>query len=189
VPGFQIQGGPAWMNSERYDIFAKSELGDEPPGDPNPASIHQTRLKLQALLADRFHLQVHRETREIPVYALTIGKNRSKLTEAGGASVREAPAGMHMACGRMTGTDATMENFARSLTRELSRPVEDRTGLAGKYNFQFDWTPENGPCEGSASDGPSIFSAVQEQLGLKLEATRGPVEIIVIDHAEKLAAN
>lgn len=187
VAGFQIQGGPSWMNSDRFDIFAKSESGEAPAGHATPGAIQQTRLKLQALLADRFRLKAHREKRELPIYALAIGKNGPKLTEAAGPT--SGPAGMHMACGQMTGTGTTMENFARSLTRELGRPVEDRTGLPAKYNFQVNWTPDNGPCQDSSSDLPSIFGALQGQLGLKLESTKGPVEIVVVDSVEKPAAN
>jgi uncharacterized protein (TIGR03435 family) len=179
VPGFQIEGGPGWINSERFDVIAKSEAGDR-------AVVGQTRLKLQALIADRFRLKVRREMRDMRVLALAVGKNGPKLQAA--AAKQTVPAGMHMSCGRMMGTDATMENFAHSLTRELGRPVVDRTGIAGKFDFMIEFTPEEGPCAADANDQPSIFGAIQE-LGLKLEATRRAVEVIVVDYAERPTGN
>ena len=187
VPSFQIEGGPAWMNSARYDIFAKSPFGEEPAGRPGATTMQQTRVRLQALIADRFQLKVHRETKDVPMYVLTVGKSGAKL--AAPAAVQSVPDGMHMVCGRMTGTNTTMANFARSLTRELSRLVEDRTGLTGKYDFQVDFTPDGGACEGASADLPSLFAALQGTLGLKLEATKGPMEMVVVDHAEKPSGN
>jgi uncharacterized protein (TIGR03435 family) len=147
------------------------------------------------LLAERFQLRVHRETRELPEYALVVGKNGLKVKE-----ITDLPeAGIASNCGRMTGTRAVMSGLAVVLSRELGRPVLDRTSLAGKYNFQLTWAPETGPCSQPADvrgseasnpdDGPSVFTALQEQLGLKLEAIKGPVEIIVVDQAEKADAN
>ncbi len=96
----------------------------------------------------------------------------------------------------MTGTMTSMANLAIYLERQLRRPVVDRTGLSGKYDFQLDWTPDSGPCSASAansdngaSDSPSIFTAIEEKLGLKLASTKGPVEVIVVDHAEKADEN
>lgn len=185
VREFQIEGGPAWMNTVRYDIYAKSEFGEDPAGRPTPETVRQTRLKLQALLAERFQLKVHRESRELPVYALAVGKNGPKLT----AGTETPNAGINSGCGRFTGTYTGMDNFALSLSRRLGRPVQDRTGLSGKFNFQVLYTPDNGPCEGASADLPSIFGALQEQLGLKLESSRGPVEVVIIEHMEKPAEN
>ena len=89
----------------------------------------------------------------------------------------------------MTGTGTTMANLATYLSRELGRPVQDRTGLSGRYDFQVDWAPDSGPCAGSVPDAPSLFTALQEQLGLKLESTRGPVDVIVIDSVAKPDSN
>jgi uncharacterized protein (TIGR03435 family) len=179
VPRFQIEGGPGWMNSERFDVIAKSVAGDR--GD-----FGQTRFKLQVLIAERFLLKVRRETRDMPVLVLAVGKNGAKLQAA--AASQTLPAGMHMSCGRAMGTDATMANFAYSLTRELGRPVIDRTGIAGKFDFTAEFTPEEGLCTGDANDRPSIFGAI-EGLGLKLEATRGPADLIVVEHAERPTGN
>jgi len=179
VPRFQIEGGPGWMNSERFDVIAKSEADER--GD-----FGQTRVKLQTLIAERFRLKVRREMRDMPVLALAVGKNGMKLQSA--AANQTLPAGMHMSCGKATGTDATMENFANSLTRELGRPVVDRTGILGRFDFTVDFTPEEGPCGADANDWPSIFGAI-EGLGLKLEATRGQVEVIVVEQAERPSGN
>jgi bla regulator protein blaR1 len=195
VPDFQISGGPGWINSDRFNISAKA-AGPE-SADPKER-IQNTRLRLQALLAERFRLEVHRETREIPEYALVIARTGLKITEAA-SSPETRGTGTRVGCGDMTGTRTTMANLAFALTRQLRRPVVDRTGLDGKYDFQFEWAPE-APCGGpppapgsdappDLSERPSIFTALEERLGLKLEATKGPVEVIVIDRAEKADAN
>ncbi len=196
VRDFQITGGPGWIDSAHYDIYAKTAADDPQMQAAAPEGrIPQTRRRLQTLLAERFQLQIYRETKELPVFALVLGKNGSKLKEAG-----EGPAsggqGIRAGCGAMTGTRTPMTVLALVLSRQLGRPVQDRTGLTGKYDFQLQWTPDNGPCPAppdggspGSPDGPSLFAALQEQLGLKLEATRGPVEILVIDHIEKAAEN
>jgi uncharacterized protein (TIGR03435 family) len=176
VRDFQILGAPGWANSDRFNIVARSAP------DGGPFEISATRRKLQTLLGERFQLKAHRETRELPIYVLAIGKNASKLKEA---RASDGPVGIQRGCGQMTGTAASMANLTTYLSRELGRPVEDRTGLSGRYDFHVDWTPDSGPCTGSATDGPSLFTALQEQIGLKLESTKGPVEVIVIDSVEK----
>src|ERR1022692_2211576 len=174
---FQIQGGPGWIDSERYDISAKN--ADDDPVMKLPTvqeRVKAARVKLQTLLAERFQLKVHRETKELPEYALVVAKNGSKMKE-----ITDLPqAGISSNCGRMTGTRTTMANFVVLLSRQLGRPVLDRTGLPGRYDFLLTYTPDIGSCsqpaEGRGSeavnpgDGPSIFTAIQEQLGLKLEA-------------------
>jgi bla regulator protein blaR1 len=196
VPDFQISGGPGWINSERFNISAKAAGPDS--ADPRER-IQNTRRMLQALLAERFQLQVHRETREIPQYALVIGKNGARLTGAAAPDSETRGSGIRAGCGQMTGTRATMANLAFALTRQMGRPVMDRTGLGGRYDFQVEWAPDTG-CAGppaapgsdaqpDVTDRPSIFTALQERLGLKLEAVKGPVEVVVIDRVERPAAN
>jgi uncharacterized protein (TIGR03435 family) len=176
VRDFQIAGGPAWFDSQRYDIAAKSA---------SPDSVSATRQKLQTLLAERFQLKVHHETKDLPVYILALGKNGPKLK----TSADENPkTGIRTSCGQMVGTAASMHNLTVMLARQLGRPVLDTTGLTGKYDFDFDWTPDTGPCP-TVTDGPSLFTALQEKLGLKLEATKRPTEVIVVDHAEKADEN
>jgi uncharacterized protein (TIGR03435 family) len=194
VRDFQILGGPAWLNSERYDILARTS----PDGSPN--GMAETRVKLQALLGQRFQLKIHREMRDLPMYALVIGKSGFRLPPSEAEISGASKAGIRSVCGQMVGTMTSIPNLAVYLERQLRRPVQDRTGLSGRYSFQLDWTPETGPCsapvDGSApgiaipsSDGPSIFTALQEKLGLKLEAIKGPVEVIIVDSAEKADEN
>jgi uncharacterized protein (TIGR03435 family) len=183
---FQILDGPGWLNSERYDILAKAANG---------GSIAETRLRLQALLGERFQLRVHRETRNLPEYALVVGRNGFKLVRNEGSLVPAA--GIRSGCGQMTGTMTTIANLAVYLERQLTRPVLDETGLSGRYDFQLNWAPDADSCRspndtgdhGTAADGPSLFTALQEKLGLKLESKKGPVEVLVVDHAEKVDEN
>jgi uncharacterized protein (TIGR03435 family) len=153
-------------------------------------------------LAERFKLEVHRETRELPEYVLEVGKNGPKLTRRDDASnlPNNARTGIQRSCGQMIGTNTTMANLSLYLARQLDRPVLDRTGLTGKYDFKFEWTPDTGPCATSSdgttptvlvssSNAPSLFTALQEELGLKLESIKGPVDSLVIDRAERPSEN
>lgn len=193
---FQIIGGPGWMSSERYDIVARSA---DRPHIGTAEEIQGVRLRLQELLSQRFQLEVHRETRDLPEYALEVAKNGPKRITQDDIS-REARTGIERSCGRMIGTNTTMENLSLYLARELDLPVLDRTGLTGKYSFQLEWTPQAGPCSAlpddtnsstaaGPSNAPSIFTALQEKLGLQLESVKGPVDSLVIDHAEKPSEN
>lgn len=183
VRDLQIARAPGWIGTARYDINAKAGSGRN-PGDKDITPL------LRQLLADRFRLTTHRETKELPVYALVVGKNGPRLTahnEGSGARTRAM-------CGHLAGTRLTMDVLATVLSRQFECDVLNRTGLAGKYDFELDWTPEAGPCATTAESGepslhPSIFTALQEQLGLKLESTKGPVELLVIDHVEKSSEN
>jgi bla regulator protein blaR1 len=199
VRDFQISGGPAWLDTAHYDLFAKSAASDPlMQTATRQERIAESRRRLQTLLAERFQLKVHRETKQLPVFALVVGKNGSKLKNLADAAA-DAGGGINSGCGRMTGTRTQMANLALVLSRQLGRPVLDRTELAGRYDFQMEWTPDNGPRAapaeggspgaGSSADGPSIFTALQEQLGLKLDSTKAPVEIVVVDHAEKAEGN
>ncbi|HEV3196866.1 MAG TPA: TIGR03435 family protein [Bryobacteraceae bacterium] len=266
VKNFQISG-PAWLDTERFDIVAKI---------PKDATKEQFKLMLQNLLAERFKLTVHHETKDMPMFALVVGKNGPKMKESedppptdgapatGGPAAPSAtpPAGGpafgttapppppppgplqsgamgRMAIGkdgfpqmpggakrpgtwmmfsqgrfRMTANMQTMPGFADMLTGQLGRPVTDMTGLKGKYDFSLDFAPDEsmrmmgpmgplpapmpaggggggadgaGPlANASDSQGPTLFTAVQEQLGLKLEQKKGPMDILVIDHLEKV---
>jgi uncharacterized protein (TIGR03435 family) len=184
VREFQILGGPGWVNSERYDILARSADATN--------DIKAVRLRLQALLRQRFNLEVHRETRELPEYALEVAKKGPKLIQDNASnSLNNARTGIQQSCSQMIGTNTTMANLSLMLARQLDRPVLDRTGLTGKYNFQFTWTPDTGPCSGSpeSSNAPSIFTALEETLGLRLDSIKGPVDSLIIDHAERPSEN
>jgi bla regulator protein BlaR1 len=204
----QILGGPDWVRSEgeRFDINAKIPDGTRPD---------QVRLMAQALLAERFKLKVHRETRELPVYALVMARSDGKLGPQMAATAfdckawsaarergeRVAPpppngdkfvCGSKMAPGRILAGGIQIADLAGVLSNFVGgRPVVDRTGLSGDYEFDLTWTPEVLPGPSAESfvradpNGPSLFTAVQEQLGLKLESTTGPVEVLVIDSAER----
>jgi len=167
---------PAWFSEERYDIVTKTG---------SPASNDQLKRMLQLLLADRFKIMLHHETRTLAVYAMTVGKGGPKLHEVEGAGP------VQFRSGHFSGP-FSMPNLAAALSTRLDLPVVDQTGLTGFYNLTLDWTPDGhtGPGDsetGSSGDKtrPSIFVAIQEQLGLKLQAQKGPVDVLVIDRAEK----
>ncbi|MCL5745355.1 MAG: M56 and DUF3738 domain-containing protein, partial [Acidobacteria bacterium] len=219
VQDFQITGGPGWMNSDTYDVEAKepgrADAVSPMNMDENQRKADEERRKrmVQALLADRFQLKLHRETKDLPVYALVVAKNGPKLKESEIPADAKGPGpggkfrGMMMGPGQLSGDGATLEFLATALSNTLGRPVLDQTGLKGLYDFKLQWTPDEGqrrmmmvmkggPGAGSGdappppdASGPSVFTAIQEQLGLKLESKKGPVEILVIDHAEQPSEN
>jgi uncharacterized protein (TIGR03435 family) len=169
----QVTGGPAWVETEPFDVSAKTD---------GVAGYDQIRGMVQALLADRFQLKFHRETREQPIYSLVLAKNGPKLQ-----GVQSAGRGVGIgARGRLNGNGSDMATLASALSGMLGRSVVDRTGLKQFYDFAVTWTPDE---EQANAPGPSLFTAIQEQLGLKLESTKGPVEVLVIDHAEKPSEN
>src|SRR5215475_8277005 len=191
VREFQILGGPGWVNSERYDILARS-AASLANGAGATNDVKAVRLRLQALLRQRFNLEVHRETRELPEYALEVAKKGPKLIQDDASNgSNNARKGIQRSCDQMIGTNTTMANLSLMLARQLDRPVLDRTGLTGKYNFQFAWTPDTGPCSGSpeSSNAPSIFTALEDTLGLRLESIKGPVDTLIIDRAERPSEN
>ena len=254
VKFYQISGGPDWLDSQRFDILAKV---------PEGTTKEQERVMLQNLLADRFKLTIHRETKELPMYALTVGPKGPKLKETtvkdpppadpaapaagrGDAPPPPPPPGGRMplkigadgcpemppfAAGRggnfmmmtpngacMISNGRSMADFASQLSNQFSRPVVDQTGLTAKYDFKLRFDPSSiprgsgggmggmfvfagpppgampaggggdagrGPAAEEREPAPNIFAALQEQLGLKLEAKKGPVELLVVDHVEK----
>ncbi len=184
VRGFQVSGGPPWLTTDRFDVIARSQSAIAPARGAD--GISQTRLKLQALLAERFRLIVHREMREQQEYALTVAKGGPKMALSSAASGN--PRGINAADGHLIGRQATMGNLVFGLSRRVGRPVVDRTGLSDRYDFDLTWQELRADRESSAG-GPSIFTAVQEQLGLKLDSIKGPVETIVVDRAERPAAD
>lgn len=189
VREFQIQGAPGWMASERYDITTVAEGGTQPD---------DLRPMMQALLADRFKLAMHRETKELPVFALVAAKGGPKFhASASGGDGPENRHRMRMGRGQIELQRETMAFFANELARQLGRTVIDKTELTGEYDLKLDWTPDEAqpgpptserPTSADAPD-PSIFTALQEQLGLKLESTKEPVEILTIDRVEKPTEN
>jgi uncharacterized protein (TIGR03435 family) len=214
----RLAGGPDWTRTERFDVNATSEqdLPTWTPAGPPPVVLSM----LRALLAERFKLTTHKETRELPVYALVKARSdgqlgpRATLSTAdcdamlGGRSGPQPPAakpedapqcGMRIGPGQMLLGGVPMSQFAFVLAPFAQRLVVDRTQLTGRYNIQLSWTPQGmrlgGPPGGSPPGGPalppvdpdgaSLFVSIQEQLGLKLEPTRAPVEVVVIDQVER----
>jgi uncharacterized protein (TIGR03435 family) len=185
VQGYQIAGAPRWLGDQFYDIAAKA--GGE--SAPTQAELRQM---LQKLLADRFQLKVRRETRELPVYALVVGKGGILMKESGPDARHSF---MIPGPGRWKVSKLNMGHLAGDLTREVGRTVVDLTGLTGSYDFTLEWTPEQASVpspDGAAppdAGGPSIFTAVQQQLGLKLESRKHPIDMLIIDQVEKPSAN
>lgn len=161
-------------------------------GVGTPDKSQQMKM-LQKLLADRFSLRFHREEKERSIYALVVQNSGSKLTPNTGDPNGPAPAGMSRQPGywHFTATNMSMENFALGLTGNvLDRPAIDRTGLSGRYDITLDWTPiEIQPPGLDVKTFPDLFTAIKDQLGLKLESTRGLIESFVIDHVEKVSEN
>jgi uncharacterized protein (TIGR03435 family) len=181
IRGEQIAGDPNGASSDHYDLDARSE-------GEGTLTISEARQMMQALLAERFQLKVHRETQEVPMYGLVVAKggpkfHASALDAKGGYMVRGGEKGMHMEAKR-----TTMDQLARQLSYSAGRPVVDKTGLIGTYAFTLDWYPE-GRTPPPDVEAPSIFDALPEQLGLKLEGFKGPMEKLVIDHAERPSEN
>jgi bla regulator protein blaR1 len=188
VRDFQVSGRPAWLDTDRFDIFARGEADGRTTSRAD--EMKATRLKLRTLLATRFAVTLHHEMRELQEYLLVPQKSGLKVS-ADPPLPEGLPerAGIQSNCGHMTATHATMANLAFTLSRRLRRPVVDRTGLTGSYSFQLDWPSDLVSCADAAADGPSIFTALQEQLGLRLESTKGPVETVVVDRAERPSEN
>jgi uncharacterized protein (TIGR03435 family) len=186
-----ISGGPAWIESEHYDIVAVT------PGEVRPTHDEQMSM-LRSLLTDRFKLTFHREQKVFSIYELTVAKNGPKLKASTG-SPDDPPALISTVYPQrivMPARNATMSDLARLMQRAiLDRPVVDKTGLSGKYDFDLEWAPDEtqfgGEVPAASADAPSapLFSAIQQQLGLRLEATRGPVAALVVDTAERPSAN
>jgi uncharacterized protein (TIGR03435 family) len=216
---FQVSGGPSWISSDRYDVNAKVEdsVAAEWQKLPPNQRAEQLRVMLQSLLADRFELKVSHTSKDLPIYALVVAKNGPKLQEAkpsdtypnGIKGLDGRPEGragvMRMWAGGILGQGISLASLAELLSRQLSRTVTDQTGLKGEYDIKLQWTPDQmsaaiplGPVGDNSrpdalpppdSTGPSIYTAIQEQLGLRLESTKGPVEVLVIDHVERPSEN
>jgi len=177
----QIAGGPTWLDADRYEIIAKA---DQPVGDAALMAM------LRALLIERFKLAVHRETRTIEAFVLEVAKKGPKLERAEDTESRT-----NSGRGLIDAKTITMDRFAEVLSRQMDLPVLNQTRLAGSFDLKLEWTPETGrPVRDGTGDatmetGISIFTAIQQELGLRLRARKTPVEVLVIDHAEKPPKN
>jgi uncharacterized protein (TIGR03435 family) len=207
VRDFQIEGGPKWAGSTQYDIAAKTESSSNGNTTPDKdvallteeerrANGQRLRQMLRSLLADRFRLAVHNEARERTVLLLKVAKGGPKLKEI----ESDVSGGLRPRRGFLAGTQIGIPFLAQTLSQIVGQPVLDQTGLTGKYDFELRWTPDQSSPNNALGetltrqtpvdpDQPNIFTALQEQIGLKLESGKGPVAVIVVDHIETPSAN
>jgi uncharacterized protein (TIGR03435 family) len=177
VDDFQISGAPGWVDSDSYDIDAKTAGAVEITRD----NIQQL---MEGLLKSRFQFQYHRETRETAEYALEVAKSGSRLTPDSGDNKPAMRTTFRSGTVLFSATRISMRDFAGGLRRQLGRPVVDQTGLAGEFDFDLTWSSD----QAVDGTGPSLFTALQ-QLGLRLVSTKGPAETIVVDRVEKASEN
>lgn len=211
----RIFGEPSWSTTDRFDVEAKVAGPDAAALKQLP--VAQRRSMVQQILTDRFKLVAHHETRDLPVYTLVVAKSGAKFKDVSDAPPtaanpcpRMGPR-MSMGPGKLMVNDGTMEMFLQILSQQLGRTIVDKTGLTGSYDFTLQWTPDNAaagpPSSAVGAPGPaapggampsppppdasgaSLFTAIQEQLGLKLEPTKAPIDVLVIDHIEKPSEN
>ena len=184
LPQTQVIGGPDWLKSTRFDIQAKTSgsVSDHLHTLPYDKGKLEKQKMLRSLLADRFKLEAHQETRELNVFALVVAKNGPKLdkSEEGAPIVRGWE-------GHLTveGGENTVANFAAELSKRVNRIVLDKTGIKGRYSIDLDWSEDNDIDD----DAPSLFTAIREQLGLRLQSEKASVPVLIIDHVEMPSAN
>jgi uncharacterized protein (TIGR03435 family) len=194
MPETRILGGPSWIDTTKFDIDAKADGSVDAQLHllSSDAGRWQKERMVQALLADRFKLVTHGETRELPIYALVVAKGgpRFGAIQANGTTINSGNGHIEVQASN------SVSVFAEELARVAGRVVVDKTGIQGRYDLMLKWTPDDSPTAGlngstAAADasGPSIFTALQEQLGLKLEPQKGPVQVLVIDHIEMPSEN
>lgn len=189
----QLTGGPAWIKSDRFDIVAKAEgsphLDTNKPGstvtDVDRNAVERIRAMLRRFLAERFKLRMHHEMRELPIYELVMGRSGGafgpELRKAAGDCGRDCGSIRRMGPDTVVGAAVSMGSLAHSMSDWVRRTVVDKTGIAGPTDFTLNWAPDGS----TDTDAPSIFTAVQEQLGLKLEPARGLVDVLVVESAER----
>jgi uncharacterized protein (TIGR03435 family) len=179
----QISGLPDWGRTENFNIEAKLD----PENAEAIRKLHgddrgkENALLLQSLLADRFRMKAHTEVKELPVYNLVVAKSGLKMKEA----APDQPFGYRMGLGKITGQSVVIASLIGSLSHPAGRLIIDKTGLTGRYQVDLTWAWDDDP----NATGPSLFTALQEQLGLKLESARAPVDVVVIDHIERPSEN
>jgi uncharacterized protein (TIGR03435 family) len=209
IQPYQFVGGPSWIDEDRFDILAKMADADIP--ENGMVRPEQTMVRLQHLLADRFKLVVRRETREAPIFALVMARSdrkfgprlriaegecaeraRTGMPPPPGGSPGSRPCGIRFTRGNVIAGATLMEALARNMSGLVQRVILDRTGLTDRYDLDLDWSPDSTFGTGASADrqtadasGASLFTALEEQLGLKLEPQRAPVEVLVIDRVER----
>jgi uncharacterized protein (TIGR03435 family) len=181
----QVVGGPVWLRTEKFDILADPEAQERPSSD-------QMKVMVQQLLAERFHVTMHREKSVLPVYALVRTADSPKLTKST-ADPRGIPAVGYNPSGELEVGNATMANFATFLQRfVLDRPAVDQTGIDGHFDLVLRWTPDNfraSESQENVAAPPGLFTAMKEQLGLKLQPTKAATDVFVIDRVKKPSEN
>jgi uncharacterized protein (TIGR03435 family) len=187
----QLAGGPGWLDTDRYDVHAKPPAGEPASTDFwDTTAAQRVRLRTRALLADRFRLRFHSEDREMPVYVLTVAKKGPKPALK---PWREGDEPGPQNIGQMnsyTAKKVSMKAFAEGyLSSRLGRVVLDETGLSADFNFKLEFEPDQSGTAATDLKGPSFLDALEEQLGLKMEPRRAPVEVFVIDRVERPGAN
>ena len=181
IQEFQIAGGPSWVGIDRFDIEATIPAGSK-PGD--------AQLMLQTLLAERFKLTFHREQRQTSIHSLVVAKTGHRLTPGDPAKCpNTGGCGFNASPTQIVGESVSMTQLAARLSRSIGIHVVDNTGLQGLFDLKLEWTIEDQFVGRGATASPTIFPAIQEQLGLRLESTRGPVETLVIDRVERPTEN
>jgi uncharacterized protein (TIGR03435 family) len=180
----QVLGGPKWIGKESFDVEAKLDDLEVKKMDKmsDKESDKVSGEMLQSLLADRFQLKTRQEERTVPIYALVVGKHGAKLTLS---TAKAGHRSVSFHDGQMQAHGPSMAELADMLTElsDVDRPVFNRTGLTGYYDFQLQWTPDNGGGIPPDALYPGLFTALEEQLGLKLEPAKGPLKVIVVEHA------
>jgi uncharacterized protein (TIGR03435 family) len=182
MPETQILNGPAWLASSRFDIQAEADIGDGMKSLTSEQGNELKRRMVQNLLAERFQLKLHSETRTLPSYDLLLIKGGSKLQQS-------QSSGKSIGVGRthFNGQGLGMTSIAEELSKITGRVVVDKTGLTGRYDFKLLWTADDAPV--TDSDSPTLFTAIQEQLGLKLESAREAVPVLIVDHVDPPTPN
>jgi uncharacterized protein (TIGR03435 family) len=181
---FQIEGAPAWIDSARFDILAKMDTPSEQPSSTPAEKEAERKLlesRLQSVLADRFQLRVHKGAKEMPAYGLVVAKGGPKLNPS------TKNTGFSSGPGQLVFSSTSMDNFASMLSTMENRIVLDQTKLTGDYTFTLKWAPDD--TTNPNADLPGLFTAIQEQLGLKLIPAKAPVETLIIDHVEMPSQN
>jgi uncharacterized protein (TIGR03435 family) len=187
VEPYQVTGGPEWMDASTYDILAKLENG----ALQNGGNAKQLHAALRNLLAERFQLKFHHETKDMPAYALTVAKSGLKLKPVSGGSGCGTNSNGNGVRVTYTATCIDIAEFASYLSRNAGRPVLDQTRIDGLYSFSLVWTPDDLKAAASPDSPalPSLFTVIQEQLGLRLDPRKAPVDIMVVDNAERPSEN
>ncbi len=178
----QIVSAPAWLETAHFDVAGIPDIAGEP-------DVEQYRSMMRKLLADRFHWQLHRDQREMSIYALRVAKSGSKLTpSASDPHAGQDQTGNGGAINDWRLTNNSMPEFAKFLQAQLDRPVVNGTGITGTYDFRLKWASQQAQ-EADPDLPPTLFTAIQEQLGLKLEPTRGMAEVFVVSRVDRPSAN